>query len=68
MCSASDADVMLMSGICCCRPWRCRGRPHWAGRPASMQGRQTALASCKEAVESAETCHRELVNVFKMNT
>ena len=34
----------------------------------SMQGRQTALASCKEAVESAETCHRELVNVFKMNT
>ena len=34
----------------------------------SMQGRQTALASCKEAVESAETCHRELINVFKMNT
>lgn len=34
----------------------------------SMQGRQTALASCKEAAECAETCHRELVNVFKMNT
>lgn len=34
----------------------------------SMQGRQTALASCKEAVECAETCHRELINVFKMNT
>ncbi len=34
----------------------------------SMQGRQTALASCKEASESAETCHRELINVFKMNT
>lgn len=34
----------------------------------SMQGRQTALASCKEAVDCAETCHRELINVFKMNT
>jgi hypothetical protein len=34
----------------------------------SMQGRQHALAACKQAAEAAEQCHRELVNVFKMNT
>lgn len=34
----------------------------------SMQGRQHALAACKQAAEAAELCHRELVNVFKMNS
>lgn len=34
----------------------------------SMQGRQCALAACKQAADAAETCHRELVNTFKMNT
>jgi hypothetical protein len=34
----------------------------------SMQGRQCALAACKQASDAAELCHKELVSVFKMNT
>lgn len=38
----------------------------WAA--GSMQGRQTALAACKAAADAADTCHKELVNMFKLNT
>ncbi|BDA45804.1 hypothetical protein COCOBI_07-5910 [Coccomyxa sp. Obi] len=38
----------------------------WAA--GSMQGRQTALAACKSAADAADTCHKELVNMFKLNT
>lgn len=38
----------------------------WAA--GSMQGRQTALAACKAAADAADNCHKELVNMFKLNT
>ncbi len=38
----------------------------WAA--GSMQGRQTALAACKAAADAADLCHKELVNMFKLNT
>jgi hypothetical protein len=38
----------------------------WAA--GSMQGRQTALAATKAAADAAELCHKELVNMFKLNT
>ncbi|KAK9845419.1 hypothetical protein WJX81_006081 [Elliptochloris bilobata] len=31
----------------------------------SMQGRQTALGAAKQAMDSADTCHKELMAVFK---
>lgn len=31
----------------------------------SMQGRQTALGAAKLAMDSADTCHKELMAVFK---
>ena len=34
----------------------------------SMQGRQTALGAAKQAMDSADTCHKELVAVFKTHS
>ena len=34
----------------------------------SMQGRQTALGAAKQAMDSADTCHKELMAVFKTHS
>lgn len=34
----------------------------------SMQGRQTALGAAKLAMDSADTCHKELTAVFKTHS
>ncbi len=33
-----------------------------------MQGRQTALGAAKLAMDSADTCHKELMAVFKTHS